>query len=59
MKIQYARAVVTGGASGLGDAVARHLVSLGGKAVIVDVQDGPGRLRRPISGPTPPSCAAM
>ena len=43
MKIQDARAVVTGGASGLGHAVARDLVSLGGKVVMLDVQDGPGR----------------
>ena len=43
MKIQDARAVVTGGASGLGHAVARHLVALGGKVVMLDVQDGPGR----------------
>ena len=43
MKLQDARAVVTGGASGLGHAVARHLASLGGKVVMLDVQDGPGR----------------
>ncbi len=43
MKIQDARAVVTGGASGLGQAVARHLISVGSKVVILDVQDGPGR----------------
>ncbi|MGH8199675.1 MAG: SDR family NAD(P)-dependent oxidoreductase [Steroidobacteraceae bacterium] len=43
MKIDNARAVVTGGASGLGLAVARHIVSLDGKVVILDVQDGPGR----------------
>ena len=43
MKIQDARAVVTGGASGLGNAVAQHVVSGGGKAVILDVQEGPGR----------------
>ncbi|HWF99968.1 MAG TPA: SDR family NAD(P)-dependent oxidoreductase [Steroidobacteraceae bacterium] len=43
MQIQNARAVVTGGASGLGLAVARHIASLGGKVVILDVQDGPGR----------------
>jgi NAD(P)-dependent dehydrogenase (short-subunit alcohol dehydrogenase family) len=43
MKIQNARAVVTGGASGLGHAVASHLVALGGSVVILDVQDGPGR----------------
>lgn len=43
MKIEEACAVVTGGASGLGAAVASHIVSKGGKAVIVDVQDGPGQ----------------
>jgi len=43
MRIQDARAVVTGGASGLGAAVASHVVSNGGKVVIVDVQEGPGQ----------------
>jgi NAD(P)-dependent dehydrogenase (short-subunit alcohol dehydrogenase family) len=43
MKIQDARAVVTGGASGLGHAVARHVVAQGGKVVMFDVQEGPGR----------------
>jgi len=43
MKIQDARAVVTGGASGLGNAVARYVVAQGGKVVILDVQEGPGR----------------
>jgi NAD(P)-dependent dehydrogenase (short-subunit alcohol dehydrogenase family) len=43
MKIQDARAVVTGGASGLGHAVARHVATAGGKVVILDVQEGPGR----------------
>jgi NAD(P)-dependent dehydrogenase (short-subunit alcohol dehydrogenase family) len=43
MKIQDARAVVTGGASGLGHAVARHVVTARGKVVILDVQEGPGR----------------
>jgi len=43
MKIQDARAVVTGGASGLGHAVARHITAQGGKVVILDVQEGPGR----------------
>jgi len=43
MKIKEARAVVTGGASGLGNAVARHVASQGGKVVILDVQEGPGR----------------
>jgi len=43
MKIQDARAVVTGGASGLGNAVARHVAAAGGKVVVLDVQEGPGR----------------
>ena len=43
MNIQDARAVVTGGASGLGHAVARLLAQGGGKVVILDVQEGPGR----------------
>jgi NAD(P)-dependent dehydrogenase (short-subunit alcohol dehydrogenase family) len=43
MKIQDARAVVTGGASGLGNAVAQYVVAKGGKVVILDVQEGAGR----------------
>jgi NAD(P)-dependent dehydrogenase (short-subunit alcohol dehydrogenase family) len=43
MKIQDARAVVTGGASGLGHAVARHFADAGGRVVLLDVQEGPGR----------------
>jgi NAD(P)-dependent dehydrogenase (short-subunit alcohol dehydrogenase family) len=43
MKIQDARAVVTGGASGLGNAVARHIAAAGGRVAILDVQEGPGR----------------
>jgi NAD(P)-dependent dehydrogenase (short-subunit alcohol dehydrogenase family) len=43
MKIADARAVVTGGASGLGFAVARHVVAAGGRVVLLDVQEGPGR----------------
>lgn len=38
MKIKDARAVVTGGASGLGNAVARHVVAAGGKVTMLDVQ---------------------
>ena len=44
MKIRDALAVITGGASGLGLAVARHLVAAGGKVVLLDVQEGPGRV---------------
>ena len=43
MKISEARAVITGGASGLGLAVARHLVASGGNVALLDVQEGPGR----------------
>jgi NAD(P)-dependent dehydrogenase (short-subunit alcohol dehydrogenase family) len=43
MKISDVRAVITGGASGLGLAVARHLVAAGGKVALLDVQEGPGR----------------
>jgi NAD(P)-dependent dehydrogenase (short-subunit alcohol dehydrogenase family) len=43
MKIMEARAVVTGGASGLGHAVARRIVAQGGMAAILDVQDAAGR----------------
>jgi NAD(P)-dependent dehydrogenase (short-subunit alcohol dehydrogenase family) len=42
MKISDARAVVTGGASGLGNAVARHIVGAGGRVALLDVQEGPG-----------------
>jgi NAD(P)-dependent dehydrogenase (short-subunit alcohol dehydrogenase family) len=51
MKIQEARAVVTGGASGLGHAVARHLAALGARVVMLDVQDGPGRAAEAALGP--------
>lgn len=43
MKINEARLVVTGGASGLGNAVAQRVVAGGGKAVILDVQAEAGR----------------
>jgi len=43
VRIGDARAVVTGGASGLGHAVARHVAAAGGKVVMLDVQEGPGR----------------
>jgi NAD(P)-dependent dehydrogenase (short-subunit alcohol dehydrogenase family) len=38
-----ARAVVTGGASGLGNAVARHIVAGYGRVTLLDVQEGPGQ----------------
>jgi len=42
MKIENARAVITGGASGLGNGVAQYIVEQGGKVVLLDVQEGPG-----------------
>ena len=51
MKIQEARAVVTGGASGLGNAVAQYVATQGGKVVILDVQEGPGRTAAAALGP--------
>jgi NAD(P)-dependent dehydrogenase (short-subunit alcohol dehydrogenase family) len=43
MKYADALAVVTGGASGLGLAVARHIVAGGGRVTLLDVQEGPGQ----------------
>jgi NAD(P)-dependent dehydrogenase (short-subunit alcohol dehydrogenase family) len=43
MKINAARAVITGGASGLGRAVAQRILAVGGKAVIVDLQEAAGQ----------------
>jgi NAD(P)-dependent dehydrogenase (short-subunit alcohol dehydrogenase family) len=39
MTLSEVRAVVTGGVSGLGFAVARHIVQHGGKAVLFDIND--------------------
>jgi NAD(P)-dependent dehydrogenase (short-subunit alcohol dehydrogenase family) len=42
MKISSTRAVITGGVSGLGFAVARHLVANGGKVALFDINDDKG-----------------
>ncbi len=42
MQLQDVRAVVTGGVSGLGFAVARHIIDNGGKAALFDVNDDKG-----------------
>ncbi|MEI2454816.1 SDR family NAD(P)-dependent oxidoreductase [Lysobacter firmicutimachus] len=42
MQLENARAVVTGGVSGLGLAVAQHLVARGGKVALFDVNDDKG-----------------
>ena len=43
MKMADARAVITGGASGLGHAVARRVVDQGGRVTLLDVQEAPGQ----------------
>ncbi len=43
MNISDARAVVTGAASGLGQAVAQHIAARGGQVTLLDVQEGPGQ----------------
>jgi NAD(P)-dependent dehydrogenase (short-subunit alcohol dehydrogenase family) len=42
MKLSESRVVVTGGASGLGLAVAKRIVRAGGKAVLIDVNEAEG-----------------
>ncbi|KQL19923.1 3-hydroxyacyl-CoA dehydrogenase [Cytobacillus solani] len=39
MNIKHCRAIVTGGASGLGEATVRNIVKKGGKALILDVSE--------------------
>ena len=51
MKYSEARAVVTGGASGLGLAVASHIVAAGGRVTLLDVQEGPGQAAAASLGP--------
>ena len=43
MNVAGLRAIVTGGASGLGHAVARHLAARGARVALLDIQEGPGR----------------
>ncbi len=43
MKIAEVSAIVTGGASGLGEAVVRGIIAKGGKAAILDIADEKGR----------------
>jgi len=51
MKIAEARAVITGGASGLGNAVARYISAHGGRVALLDVQEGPGHTAAAELGP--------
>jgi NAD(P)-dependent dehydrogenase (short-subunit alcohol dehydrogenase family) len=56
MNFQQTRAVVTGGASGLGRAVVEHIVSCGGRAAILDLQAEAGRAAARDIGVTFHSC---
>ena len=51
MKIQDARAAITGGASGLGHATARHLIAQGAHVALLDVQEEAGRAAAEALGP--------
>jgi len=42
MRLKQVKALVTGGVSGLGLAVTRHIISNGGKAVMLDINDEAG-----------------
>ena len=44
MQLDQVKAVVTGGVSGLGYAVAEHLVARGGKVALLDVNDDKGAI---------------
>lgn len=43
MQIENCVAIVTGGASGLGEATVRHLISAGARAAILDLDEGRGQ----------------
>ena len=51
MNISEARAVITGGASGLGNAVAQLIVKAGGKVALLDVQEALGNSAAAALGP--------
>jgi NAD(P)-dependent dehydrogenase (short-subunit alcohol dehydrogenase family) len=51
MKFAEARAVVTGGASGLGNAVARQVVARGGRVAMLDISEDAGRASATELGP--------
>jgi NAD(P)-dependent dehydrogenase (short-subunit alcohol dehydrogenase family) len=50
MKLEQVRAVISGGASGLGLATAARLVAAGGKVALLDVQDEAGRKAAALLG---------
>jgi len=50
MELAQARAVVTGGASGLGQAVAHRIVAAGGRVTLLDIQQQAGEATRQALG---------
>ena len=52
MQIEGSTFIVTGGASGLGAATARHVVDGGGSVVIADLKDDEGQRAAPPSSAT-------
>jgi NAD(P)-dependent dehydrogenase (short-subunit alcohol dehydrogenase family) len=50
VKVEEARAVVSGGASGLGLAIARRVVSAGGQVVLLDVNEAQGAAAQSLLG---------
>jgi NAD(P)-dependent dehydrogenase (short-subunit alcohol dehydrogenase family) len=52
MKIEQAKAVITGGASGLGRAVAERIIARGGRAAILDRQEAAGQSAAKAIGAT-------
>ncbi|MGA9422704.1 MAG: SDR family NAD(P)-dependent oxidoreductase [Rhodanobacteraceae bacterium] len=51
MQLEHVRAVVTGGASGLGLAVAKHLFAKGGRVALIDLDDERGAAAAQELGP--------
>ena len=50
MQLDHVKAAITGGASGLGFAVAKHLVAHGAKVALLDVNDEKGRAAAALLG---------
>ena len=60
MDITQARAVVTGGASGLGNAVAKHIAARGGQVATLRVHPSlPGVASGAGDAPRPPEAAPL
>jgi NAD(P)-dependent dehydrogenase (short-subunit alcohol dehydrogenase family) len=55
MELAQVKAVVTGGASGLGFAVAQHFVATGGNVVLLDVNDEKGQAAAQSLGASAPT----